>query len=140
MRRNLSLYFDEQGDHRPTYIVRDRDTKYTFQFCSILESTGIQFQPIPPRSPNMNPFAESWIQRVKSECLDHFIILGEQHLRYVLREYLVHFHEERPHQGLGNQPANQTTVLDEIASTSADQVVCHERLGGLLKHYERRAA
>jgi putative transposase len=41
---------------------------------------------------------------VKQECLDHFVVFGERHLRYLIREYVNHFHEERPHQGLGNVP------------------------------------
>ncbi|MHB8863304.1 MAG: transposase family protein [Pirellulaceae bacterium] len=55
--RNLCMLFDEQGDRRPNHIVRDRDTKFTAQFCSILEAENIEFRVIPPRSPNMNPFA-----------------------------------------------------------------------------------
>ena len=83
------------------HIIRDRDRKYTQQFCSIIDAEGIEFRPIPPRSPNMNPFAEAWVQRIKQECLDHFLVLGERHLRHLIREYLIHYHEERPHQGLG---------------------------------------
>ena len=56
--RNLSIFFSDQGEYAPTHIVRDRDTKFTEQLCSILESDGIQFRPIPPRSSNMNPYVE----------------------------------------------------------------------------------
>ena len=88
----------------------------------------------------MNPFAEAWVQRVKRECLDHFLVLGERHLRHLISEYVVHYHEERPHQGIGNRPPQQDRATPEIASLSLDEIVCRERLGGLLKHYERRAA
>jgi len=88
----------------------------------------------------MNPFAEAWVQRIKQECLDHFLVLGERHLRHLIREYLIHYHEERPHQGLGNRPPKQSNPPPEIVSVRQDQIVCQERLGGLLKRYERQAA
>ena len=36
------------------------------------------------------------------ECLDHFLVFGEKHLDYLVREYVEHYHTERRHQGLGN--------------------------------------
>ena len=82
-----------------------------------------------------------WVQRTKQEVLNHFLVFGEQHLRHLLREWLIYYHEFRPHQGLGNVP------ISSVGSTSEDAVefrrgdiVCHEQLGGLLKHYERMAA
>jgi putative transposase len=90
--RNMSMIFgDEQEKHRPTHIIRDRDKKYTSQFCSILESDGIEFRPIPPRSPNMNPHAEAWVQRTKHEVLNHFIIFGEKHLRHLISSWLEYY-------------------------------------------------
>ncbi|MGO8746896.1 MAG: hypothetical protein ACLQNE_12995 [Thermoguttaceae bacterium] len=61
--RNACMYFAEQGEFTPTHIIRDRDKKFTEQFCSILKSEGVEFKEIPPRSPNMNPHAEAWVQR-----------------------------------------------------------------------------
>ena len=86
--RNMSMYFEEQGQYKPTHIIRDRDTKFTANFCSILEADGTEFRPIPARSPNMNPHAEAWVQRVKRDCLDWFIVFGERHLRYLLSTWL----------------------------------------------------
>lgn len=88
----------------------------------------------------MNPYAETWVQRIKRECLDHFLVLGERHLRHLIREYLVHFHEERPHQGLGNRPLGETHPPPAVDTIPADEIVCRERLGGLLRHYQRRNA
>ncbi|MFV1967796.1 MAG: integrase core domain-containing protein [Pirellulaceae bacterium] len=138
--RNLCMFFDEQADRRPTHIVRDRDSKFTPQFCSIVESEGIEFRPIPPYSPNMNPFAEAWVQRIKRERLDHFLVLGKRHLCYLIQDYLTHYHEERPHQGIGNRPPNQIEPAQERLRFEIDEIVCHERLGGLLRHYEPKAA
>ncbi|MBN1589586.1 MAG: transposase, partial [Pirellulales bacterium] len=85
-------------------IIRDRDTKFTAQFCSILQTDGIEFRPISPRSPNLNPFAEAWVQRTKHEVLNRFIVFGEKHLRYILNQWVSYYHQVRPHQGLGNVP------------------------------------
>ena len=139
--RNMSMYFEEQAKYKPTHIIRDRDTKFTANFCSILEADGIEFRPIPARSPNMSPHAERWVQSVKRECLDHFMVFGEKHLRYLLREYLAYYHGPRPHQGLGNVPlAMSSGVPEPVEAMPVGDLVCHERLGGLLKHYERKAA
>jgi len=138
--RNLSMLFDEEGEHKPTHIIRDRDRKFTAQFCSILETEGIEFRMIPPRSPNMNPFAERWVQSIKRECLDHFIVFGERHLWFLVREYLAHYHEERPHQGCGNRPLAGRKPPDETRPFSGDDVACRERLGELLRHYYPKAA
>ena len=140
--RNLSTFFAEQGEHFPTHIVLDRDKKFTKEFKDILKVEGIEFREIPPLSPNLNPFAERWVQTVKRECLYHFIVFGEGHLRHLLHEYLAYFHRFRPHQGIGN------VLLDERGKSPPEStdvvplesVVCHESLGGLLKHYERKAA
>jgi hypothetical protein len=84
----MSMVFAEKkAEFQPTHIVRDRDAKFTHQFCAVLELDGIEFRPIPPRSPNVNPYAESWVGRTKAECLNHFIVFGEEHLRHILQEW-----------------------------------------------------
>jgi putative transposase len=75
---------------------------------------------------------------IKSECLDKFNFFGEKHLRYVIKDFLAHYHEERPHQGLGNVPLNGERAAP-VDILSIEDVVCSERLGGLLKS-NRRAA
>jgi transposase InsO family protein len=76
----------------------------------------------------LNAFAERFVESVKSESLDRLVLLGERHLRTAVREFADHYHEEGPHQGLGNELiAPQTTVI------GTSPVKCRERLGGLLK-------
>ena len=58
---------------------------------------------IPAQSPNCNAHAERFVKTVREECLRHFVIFGERHLRYLLKEFLAHYHWERFHQGLGGQ-------------------------------------
>jgi putative transposase len=84
---------------------------------------------------------ERWIQSIQVECLDHFIVLGETHLNHLVQEYVAHYLAERPHPGLDNKlivPGRPPP--DDEPIPSLQQLICHERLGGLLKHYERRAA
>jgi putative transposase len=92
------------------------------------------------RAPNQNSYAERFVQTIKTECLDHFIVLGEKHLRYIIDEYLIYYHEERPHLALGNLPPGMTNAPVRVECLSIDDVVCQEQLGGLLKHYQRKAA
>ena len=58
--------------------------------------------PLPPRSPNLNAYAERWIRSVKEECLSRLILFGEASLRHALTQYVEYFHHERNHQGKGN--------------------------------------
>jgi len=140
--RNVSMIFhDEPDEYKPTHIIRDRDAKFTVQFSAILESDGIEFRPIPARSPNLNPYCESWVGRIKQEMLDHFMVFGEKHLRYLCKCWLDYYHTQRPHQGLGHVPILAHLPPSEpLEGFRLEDVVCHESLGGLLKHYERRAA
>jgi hypothetical protein len=64
----------------------------------------------------------------------HFIVLGESHLRHILSEYETHYNLERCHQGVGNVP-----LVPQLESPADGTIECRERLGGLLKHYYRKA-
>jgi hypothetical protein len=73
--------------------------------------------------------------------LNHFIVFGEAHLRKILDDWLTYYHRHRPHQGLGNVPIHGVLAPEiSIEDLSKVDFICHETLGGLLKHYERRAA
>ena len=82
----------------------------------------------------MNAFAERWVLSIKSECVDKMIFFGSRSLERELREFVAHYHAERPHQSLGNE------LIDGRPSTSDGDVVAHKRLGGLLRSYRRSAA
>jgi len=141
--RNMSMVFSEEPEEfRPTHVIRDRDKKFTEEFCSILESDGLEFRPIPPRSPNMNPYAEAWVQRTKQEVLDHFIVFGERHLRQILAAWLEYYHRFRPHQGIGNVALAERDCPAPLMTDTGPpgEIVCHESLGGLPKYYRRKAA
>ena len=90
---------------------------------------------LPPRSPNLNAYAERWIGSVKRECLSEFIVVGRQALGRILDEYVEHYHQERNHQGVGNR-----LLFGQDGLTTDGEVGCRERLGGLLRFYHRKAA
>jgi len=121
--------------HGMQHIILDRDPLYTTAFRRLLRDSGVAPVVLPAWSPNLNAFAERFIESVKSECLDRMVLLGEGHLRAAVREFVHHYHEERPHQGLGNELIAPTTTV-----IGTGQMKCRERLGGLLKFYYREAA
>ena len=119
-----------------SHLIHDRDPLYTHMFTEILKCSGVHTVKLPPRSPNLNAYAERFVRSIKEECLDRVVILGESHLRLLVREYVEHYHLERNHQGLDNRllvRAPPPTDLD------AD-VLRRERIGGLLNYYYRKAA
>jgi len=118
------------------YLLHDRDTKYTRSFRAIIESGQVTPLAVPARSPNLNAYAERWVRSVKEECLSKLILFGERSLRRALTEYVAHFHAERNHQGKGNVLLFPPVAVRHRAGT----VRCRERLGGLLRYYDRDAA
>jgi transposase InsO family protein len=134
--RNVTM--DEWGFLAPgQYLIHDRDTKFCAAFQQIIDDAGIERIPLPVRSPNLNAYAERWVRSVKEECLARMILFGEASLRHALTHYVAHFHHERNHQGKGNVLLFPTVSQD---AERAGPIQCRERLGGLLKYYERAAA
>ena len=121
-----------------THLIIDHDSKYVAGFDAVLEADGVKVKRVGPRAPNMNAFAERFVQTLRYELLDYFIIMGEKHLTYLLSEYLSHNHGERPHQGIGNILIERGTDPPATLPFSGT-VECRERLGGLLKSYARAA-
>ena len=87
------------------YLIHDRDGKSCPAFQHIIDVAGVKRVPLPPRSPNLNAYAERWVRSVKEEALSRMILFGEASLRHVLNEYVDHYHQERNHQGEGQCPA-----------------------------------
>jgi putative transposase len=119
------------------YLIHDRDGKYCPTFQQIIDTAGVTRVPLPPRSPNLNAYAERWVRSVKEECLAWVILFGEASLRHMLTQYVEHFHHERNHQGKGN-----VLLFPAVSPGTARQspMQCRERLGGLLKYYTCEAA
>ena len=85
-------------DEAPRYLLRDRDGIFGEEFTARVKAMGIEEVVIAPRSPWQNPHCERLIGSIRRECLDHVIVLGEEHLRRMLRAYVDDHHQDRPHQ------------------------------------------
>jgi transposase InsO family protein len=111
-----------------TFLIRDRDGKFPRVFDDVLTSSGIRVNKTPPRSPRANAYAERFVGTLRRECLDHLLIYGERHLRWVLADYERHYNDHRPHQGRSLRPPlhDPIEVIDMTARirsprTRADQ-------------------
>jgi hypothetical protein len=120
------------------YLVDDRDRKFCASFRQIVETGGITTLRLPARSPNLNAYADRWVGSVKEECLSKLILFGEGSLRRELHNYVAHYHKERNHQGKENLLLFRVPTRE--ISSEQGVVRCRERLGALLKYYQREAA
>ena len=116
-------------------IIRDLDGKYSAEFDRAFTDRSIKIKPIRPRAPNLNAFVERWIQSLKHEALNHFIVFGLEHFDHIVREFVVYYHQCRPHQGIGNRLIGLKGGDEPPQDVSLEQVRCEKRHGGLLKHY-----
>ena len=118
---------------RPRFLLRDRDTVYGGDFAKHAAALGIETLLAPVRAPRANAVAERVIGTLRRECLDHLLVLNEQHLRAVLAEFVAYYNHDRPHRTLRldtPQPASRSP----IGSVKVRRV-----LGGLHHVYERAA-
>src|SRR6202795_1498933 len=118
-------------DGAPGYMIRDRDRIYGAVVTRRLRAMGIRDKPIAPASPWQNGFAERLIGSIRRECLDHIIVLGEVHLRRILKSYARYYNETRTHLALDRAPPLSRTVK------RAGRILCRPVLGGLHHEYIR---
>jgi putative transposase len=85
------------------YLIHDRDPLFTNQFVDLLADAGVKPVKLPPRSPNLNAYAERFVLTIKESCLERTILFGEASLRTALHNFVDHYHTECNHQGLANQ-------------------------------------
>jgi transposase InsO family protein len=118
-------------DEAPGYMVRDRDRIYVTIVTRRLRAMGIRDKPTAPVSPWQNGFAERLIGSIRRECLDHIVVLGETHLRRILRSYACYYNKIRTHRSL-NKDAPVSRPVQRIGSIKSQAI-----LGGLHHHYVR---
>jgi putative transposase len=118
------------------HLIVDRDPLYTERFKQLLATANVCLLRLPANSPNLNAYAQRFVRSIKQECLRHIVPLGEGHLRKVVGEFVEHYHAERNHQGL----ANVIPFPSPASPAARGRIGRHERLGGLLKFYQRSAA
>jgi len=136
--RNLLLVLGERG-RRVRFLLRDRDTKFCCSFDEVFRSEGAEVLLTPVQAPNANAYAERWVRTVRAECLDWLLIVGRGHLDRVLRVYVEHYNQHRPHRALALEPPDPAAGLRILAEDRRERVHRRDLLGGLLHEYQRAA-
>jgi putative transposase len=133
----------KDSDLKADIVMHDRESKFTADFDQTLRDAKLRVQKAAYRSPNTVAFVERFIQTMQQECLDYFIVFGERHMNHLVKEMVAFYHESRPHQAKDNDllvPDADAKTADEPEVLRLTDVRCKERLGGVLKHYYRKAA
>ena len=120
----------------PRFLIRDNDDKFDSSFDAVAEGTGITILHTPVRAPNANAVCERFLRSVRRECLDHVIVLGEEHLWHILGRYCEYFNGARPHQGIRQRVPNERSEGSRAAHHGSVEEI--PILGGL--HHEYRLA
>ena len=133
--RNLMMQLGDESRFR--FLLRDRDSKFCFDFDAVFRSEGMRVIRTPVRAPNANAHAERWVGTLRRECLDRILILNRRHLDQVLRAYVAHYNRHRPHRSLSLQPPDARSTPDARAPTL--RIDRRELLGGLVNEYRAAA-
>src|SRR5437660_2057054 len=115
----------------PRYLIRDRDQIYGAAATRRLRAMGIRDKPIAPGSPWQNGFVERLIGSIRRECVDYIVVLGETHLRGVLKSYARYYNEMRTHRSLDKD----APISRPVQRTGS--IMSHALLGRLHHHYLR---
>jgi putative transposase len=140
--RNLLMELDDR-DQPTRFLLHDRDAKFPRAFDALLENANIKVIRTPVQAPNANAHMERWIGTVRRECLDRMLIVGRRQLAQILRIYVRHYNQKRPHRALDLKPP--TTVSPPLVQSLTTQqrappIERHDLLGGLIHEYELAAA
>ncbi len=119
---------------------RDGGHRVVGQFDEVFKISGVQIQRTVPMSSNLRARVERFIQTLKFECLNKFVIVAEKHLDHVCRVWSRHYNEERPHSSRGYLPPDFTSPPDEAITVRVHDIVCTTKLSGVINSYSRRAA
>jgi transposase InsO family protein len=119
------------------YLIMDRDPIFK-PMRRLLEMTNIKAIVLPTKSPNLNAYIERFHLSLKSECLSWLFLTSVKQLRHAVKEYLLYYNHERPHQSLaGLPPEPDLRILEARQGKRSGKLKTQERLNGLLKfHYK----
>jgi putative transposase len=121
------------------FLIRDRDAKFTRVFDGVWHSTGSEVICRPVQAPNANAYAERWVGTVRRECLDQLLIVGRQQLVRVLRRYVEHYNQRRPHRSLDHATPVPSERTEARSGPHLGQLRRRDVLGGLIHEYEYAA-
>jgi transposase InsO family protein len=122
-------------EEAPQFLLRDRDGIYGPYFRDRVEHMSIEEVLIAPRAPWQNPYVERLIGSIRRECLDHVIVLSEDHLRRILASYFEYYHEASAHLS----PDRNSPIPRPVCPPEQGSVVARAYLGGLHHCYTRAA-
>ncbi|MBT5018542.1 MAG: transposase [Planctomicrobium sp.] len=137
--RNFLMHSEDIG-LETKLLMHDRNTKFTKEFGEIIKSTGCGIKKTPIRSPNLQAHVERVVQTLKHEVLNEFVVVSEKHLNHICRGAQDWYNNERGHSVRENLPPGWSEHPEEVQTIKLKDVDYSTRLGGLLKHYWRRAA
>ena len=113
------------------YVIHDRDPLFTTEFLDLLAKVGVKSAKLPPRSPNLNAYAERFVRTIKESCRERMILFGEESLRAAVNNFVAHYYTERNHQGLNNQLISP----EPDHGSKVGVIQRRQRLGGMLNYY-----
>ncbi len=122
------------------FLLRDRDAKFTRSFDDVFGSEGGQVLCTPIRAPKANAYAERWVQTVRAECLNWTLVCGRRHLLRLLRGYVRHYNQQRPHRSLALAVPEPEAGERESSQVIPPEVERRDVLGGLIHEYHEVAA
>ncbi len=134
--RNLAMSLAEESA-QVEFLIRDRDAKFSRSFDDVFVGEGMRVIRTPIRAPNANAFAERWVETLRADCLDWTLIFGPRHLDRVLRTYVEHYNQKRPHRRLRLLAPKGATPVEELDGVPG--IRRRDILGGLIHEYERAA-
>jgi len=123
-------------DTAPRYLLRDRDKIYGCEFHQRIQVMSMKEVLSAPASPWQRAYVERLIGSIRRDCLDHVIVLGEGHLRKILKSYLEYYHRSPDSLGAEQDAPEPRTVQPP----GMGEIVELPQLGGLHHRYVRRAA
>jgi putative transposase len=135
--RNLVMTLAER-EQPVRFLVRDRDSKFTCSFDEVFRTEDIRVIRTPVRAPRAKAHAERWVGSLRRECLDRILIVGGRQLERVVRAYISHHNQHRPHRSLEQRPP--LAKPPPAKQPPPSQIGRRDRLGGLIHEYYPLAA
>jgi putative transposase len=115
------------------FLIHDNDTKFSSFFDNAFTSEGMKVVHTPYRAPKANSYAERWVRSVREEFLDQILVVNENHLRNILRDYTNYYNHNRPHQGI-----SQHFPVPKPRRNLEGAIRRRDILGGIIHNYSRR--